>query len=503
VRTLPKAVALAAIAGATAIAIAFTGPATANTSGSNPATWQPWHLTSAQQYRLGPPPSAASATTKRELVELRRLQRQRTPATQRLVQKWLGQPGVLPWTDELLRLIKDYRPRPPFAARVVALFQTGLADATIAAYDSQNAHAKARPAPWKLDPRIKPAVKPDSATTYPPYQAAMAGTAEKILKYLFPAEPTRTFTRLANEATKCLLSAGLAYRSDVKAGRALGHQVAATVIADGEADGSKSTGFSNGPLTGAEYWSPTAPGYEAPTGGPVGKWKPILMSSAGQLRSTIPGPSKYGTPAFMAQLQEVLSVSKTLTPQQKQIADFWDDRPGTFTPAGHWVSIGTQLIKAYKTPGPRAARILAYLGAVEYDAAVAFFEAKYHWWSIRPITAMWRLCDGGGTLCTEAEVQATPGRATYRNKWFSYIATPSFPSYPGGHSTFSGGAGKLLGYFFPKAANSMAVFARQAANSRLYGGIHFDEDNDGGLVLGQAVADLAIKRAGADRAGAG
>lgn len=294
-RTLPKAVALGAIAGTTAIAIAFTGSATATTSGSNPATWQPWHLTSAQQYRLGPPPSAASATTKRELAELRRLQRQRTPATQSLVQKWLGQPGVLPWTDELLRLIKDYRPRPPFAARVLALFQTGLADATIAAYDSQNAHAKARPAPWKLDPRIKPAVKPESATTYPPYQAVMAGAAEKILKYLFPAEPTRTFTRLANETTKCLLSAGLAYRSDVKAGRALGHNVAVTVIADGEADGSKSTGFSNGPLTGEGYWSPTAPGFEAPTGGPVGKWKPILMSSADSYAA--PSPDRRSTAA--------------------------------------------------------------------------------------------------------------------------------------------------------------------------------------------------------------
>lgn len=503
VRSLSKAAALAAIAGATAIAVALTGPATATTSGSNPATWQPWHLSSARQYRLGPPPSATSAVTKRELAELRRLQGRRTKATQRLIQKWLGQPSVLPWTDELLRLIKDYRPRPPFAGRVIALLQTGLGDAMIAAYDSQTAYARARPAPWKLDPRIKPAVKPESTTTYPPYQAAMAGAAEKILKYLFPAEPTRTFTRLANEATKCILSAGVAYRSDVTAGRSLGHKVAASVIAAGEADGSKSTGFSNGPLTGEEYWVPTAPGYEAPTGGPVGKWKPVLMSSAGQLRSKIPGPSKYGSPAFMAQLQKVVSVSQTLTAQQKQIADFWDDRPGTFTPPGHWVSIGTQLIKAYKTPGPQAVRILAHLGAVEYDAAIAFFEAKYYWWAVRPITAVWRLCDGGATLCTEAELTASPNRATYRNTWFSYIATPPFPSYPAGHSTFSGAAGKLLGYFFPKAAKSMTSFARQAADSRLYGGIHYDEDNDDGLVLGRAVADLAIKRARADRVGSG
>lgn len=496
-RRMSVLVALLSVAAVTAQVGAVAEPATAAHMGSDPASWHPWALSSPHQYRLPPPPSASSAITKLELKELLRLQGQRTKPVQRVIQKWNGQPAVLPWTDLMLRLIQDYRPRPPFAARALALFGTGLMDATIAAYDSRSAYAKARPAPWQLDERIEPAVQPESNATYAPHQAAMAGAAEKILEYLFPSEPARTFSRTANEATESLLQAALAYRSDVVAARALGRKVAAATIARGETDGHTATGFSEGPLTGEAYWVTTPPGYESPTGGPVGKWTPLLLSKASQLRAKVPGPSKYGSPAFMAELQLVLRTSDRLTAAQRQIADYWDDRPGTFTPPGHWVSIGTQLIKAYKTPSAAAVRMLAYLGATEYDAAIAVFEAKYHWWSIRPITAIWRLCDGG-KLCTETEVKANPSRAPYRNTWFSYITTPPFPSYPGGHGTFSGAAGKLLGYFFPKAAKSMKTLAEQAANSRLYGGIHFDEDNDDALVLGRAVADLAIKRARAD-----
>jgi len=83
--------------------------------------------------------------------------------------------------------------------------------------------------------------------------------------------------------------------------------------------------------------------------------------------------------------------------------------------------------------------------------------------------------------------------------WFPIIGTPAFPSYPGGHSTFSGGAGRLLTYFFPAAGQELNKLAQEAADSRLYGGIHFDEDNDAGLVLGRSIADLAIARVRSER----
>jgi membrane-associated phospholipid phosphatase len=117
---------------------------------------------------------------------------------------------------------------------------------------------------------------------------------------------------------------------------------------------------------------------------------------------------------------------------------------------------------------------------------------------VRPITAIWRLCDGGQTLCTEAQVVADPGRAPYRNKWYSPITTPSFPSYPSAHATFSGAASTVLASFFPAAADKITAMAAEAAQSRVYGGIHYPEDSRDGLALGKMVGQLAVARAQLD-----
>jgi membrane-associated phospholipid phosphatase len=275
--------------------------------------------------------------------------------------------------------------------------------------------------------------------------------------------------------------------------------VAERVIARAESDGHQGTRLPRERLTGEAFWVPTPPSFEPPSGGPVGTWRPWLMSSPSQLRGVIPGPSPYGSAEFMAELKTVLDVEAGLSEEQKQIATFWDDGPGTLTPAGHWVDIATDLIGASRAGPARASQILAHLAVAEADAAIAVFDAKYYWWSIRPITAIWRLCDGGDRLCSEAELEADAARATQRGQWSSYITTPAFPSYPSGHSTFSGAAARVLSHFFPGASRSLERLARQAASSRLYGGIHFDEDNDDGLALGRALARMAIARAAGRR----
>jgi len=492
VLTTPRLV-LAGLAALLTLAVGSEAPASTQ---SGP---KPWHLSSASQFRLPAPPAASSVTTRAELRELLRLQKRRSPAMRAAITRWNGRSAVIPWTEAALRMIVDHRPRPPFSARALATLETGMYDALLAAKDSRAAYAKqARPSPAVLEPRLQPLLRV-AGSTYAPPEAAIAGAAERILAYLFPNEPVRTFRALADEAVNSRLWAGANYRSDVTRARALGQRVAGQVLERAKVDGSTNTGFSHPALSGEAYWSPTPPAYEPPIGGPVGTWRPWLMSSPGQLRNVIPGPSAYGSQKFLDQLLEVLSVSETLTTEQRQTAFFWDDGPGTFTPAGHWFEIAIDLAKAFKAGKEQTARVFAYLGAVEGDAAIAFFEAKYYWWSIRPLTAMWRLCDSNSRLCTEPEVAANPARAPLRDVWFPIIATPAFPAYPGGHSTFSGGAGRLLTYFFPAAGQELNKLAQEAADSRLYGGIHFDEDNDAGLVLGRAIADLAIARASAER----
>jgi hypothetical protein len=56
----------------------------------------------------------------------------------------------------------------------------------------------------------------------------------------------------------------------------------------------------------------------------------------------------------------------------------------------------------------------------------------------------------------------------------------------------------ILAYLFPRDAAQFAHEAEQAAESRLWSGIHFRTDNETGLALGRAVARLVIERAKQD-----
>jgi membrane-associated phospholipid phosphatase len=76
--------------------------------------------------------------------------------------------------------------------------------------------------------------------------------------------------------------------------------------------------------------------------------------------------------------------------------------------------------------------------------------------------------------------------------WSPYIYTPSFPSYPSGHSTTSSAAATVLARFFPEGAARLAAMAREAGESRIYGGIHFPSDNTAGLALGRRVAAATL-----------
>ena len=491
------------VGGVLAAVLATAGSVGARRASSDPATWKPWHLSSASQFRLPAPPAASSATTKKELAQLLRLQKQRTPKTLAAIKKWNGQLPVLAWTDLLLQAFQSYRPRPPAAAYDLALFYTGLYDTIIAAHDSADAYAgKSRPAPSKLSRALKPVGKPATPTTYAPVEAAMAGAAQVLIPYLFPDAPASLYVKAANEAVGTRLSAGLNYRSDVERARALGQKIAALVIDQAKADGRATNTAPPVPNPGGDdHWSPTPPGFEPPFGTPAGTWRPWLMTSNSQFLHALPGPSKYGSPQYMDQLMQVLNTVNNETQEQRNIAFFWDDGPGTLTPPGHWIGIAEGLIKQYRPSNDQAVRELALLSAAEADAGVAAWNIKYTLWAVRPITAIWRLCDGGQKLCTEAQVRADPSRATYRGKWYSPITTPGFPSYPSAHSAFSGAAASILGYFFPAAADKVSAMAAEAAQSRVYGGIHYPEDSRDGLTLGHLIANLALERAKADGAG--
>jgi membrane-associated phospholipid phosphatase len=174
-------------------------------------------------------------------------------------------------------------------------------------------------------------------------------------------------------------------------------------------------------------------------------------------------------------MREVYDVSKSLTVEQQHVAQFWADGPGTATPAGHWNTIALDLIKKYMVYTSEAAVILGALNTAQADAFIACWDAKFTYWQIRPVTAI------------RQGIDAT---------WSPYLQTPFFPSYVSGHATASAAAAEILAHFFPKDAGWLRDWAKTAARSRLYGGIHTAIENETGLRLGQQVAGATLHRLG-------
>ena len=392
-------------------------------------------------------------------------------------------------------MIRDHRPRPPYAARVLALVHTAMDDAFAAAVDSRRAHQNVRPRPAELEPRLRPVGDTDAATSYAPVQAAVAGAAEEMLSFLFTDRSSSYFARLATQAVRSRLSAGLNFPSDVTRARRLGRVIAARAIGRAQNDGAANAGFAHPRRAGEGFWSPTSPAFsDPPFGGAVGTWMPWVLETPGELMEVVPPPHAYGSEPFLRELNEVVDVQESLTVEQREKAYFWADGPGTSTPAGHWNEIALQLSQDYGLSPARTARLFALLNVAQADAAIATFDMKFYFWSIRPITAIWRLCDDRTRLCEEHVAAADRDRAPFYGSWHPLLETPSFPGYPSGHASFSGAAAEIIGTVIPDAASNVDSLAEEAAMSRLWGGIHFRSDDDAGLELGRAVGRAVIDR---------
>jgi membrane-associated phospholipid phosphatase len=124
--------------------------------------------------------------------------------------------------------------------------------------------------------------------------------------------------------------------------------------------------------------------------------------------------------------------------------------------------------------------VLALLNVAEADAGVASWDTKFAYWVTRPVNAIRDL--------------------GIDRHWTPLINTPFFPAYVSGHATYSGAAGEVLAHLFPADAALWRAKAVEAANSRVYGGIHYPLDGTEGLRIGRKIGDLVVARARADGA---
>lgn len=272
-----------------------------------------------------------------------------------------------------------------------------------------------------------------------------------------------------------------------------GELVGAAMVAYAASDGQMAAYASNFPASylppsGPGLWRPTPPAFQKALQPYWGDVRPFVSSHISGSQPMAPPPfSTDPSSVFYQEAMAVYDAVSSLTPEQRIIAQFWSDDPGlTATPPGHSISILNQLIVREKKDLAFAAEAYARMGMAVHDAFIACWKCKYDYNLLRPVTYIQDHIDPG---------------------FMPILNTPPFPEYTSGHSSQSGACAEVFKGLFgesyaftdythakrtdingaPRSFSNFDQYAREAADSRLYGGIHYPMGNDKGLEMGKFI----------------
>lgn len=230
--------------------------------------------------------------------------------------------------------------------------------------------------------------------------------------------------------------------------------------------------------------------------------RPFLLKDARAFMP--PAPPALDSPEYAKALREVQTYgaidSIERTPEQTMLAKFWSDFSYTSTPPGHWNEVARFLSQEHDLDPLKSAQLFAALNLAMADVAVVCWNAKYSYNFWRPVTAI-----------HHAEEDGNPATHAYA-QWKPLLKTPPHPEYVSGHAAFSGAAATVMNAFFPvgtrfsvtsetvrdvvRTYDSFDACAREIAESRVYGGIHYRFSGENGLALGRTTAQLALQSIG-------
>ncbi len=291
----------------------------------------------------------------------------------------------------------------------------------------------------------------------------------------------------------------------LKRSKAFGDDVAAHILAWAESDNYRETRtFPKYTVEDAPgRWIPTPPAYIDGIEPHWNKIRPFVLASADQFVPPPPTPfSMEEGSQFFEEAVEVYEVGNNLTPEQAEIAAFWDCNPYVMntrghvmfatkkiTPGGHWIGITAIASRVADAGMMRAAEAYALTSIAISDAFISSWDEKYRSSLVRPETVINRHID---------------------EDWIPLLQTPPFPEYTSGHSVIStAGAIALTEVFGDDFAfsdtteveyglpvrefTSFKQASAEAAISRLYGGIHYRPAVEDGVDQGQAVGDFVVQ----------
>lgn len=292
----------------------------------------------------------------------------------------------------------------------------------------------------------------------------------------------------------------------LKASQEYGHQVAQAVVAYARQDGySRLSDFPRyTPTKGNGYWYPTPPSFLAAVEPHFNKLRPFLLDSAAAFKPIPPTPfTTTAGSGFFRQMAEVCQAGRSLTPEQKQIASFWDCNPFAvqdaghlqiglkkMSPGAHWMKIAGTACRQQKASFARTLEAHTVLAITLMDAFICCWDEKYRSNRIRPETVIRRFIDPD---------------------WKPLLQTPPFPEYLSGHSVISSASAEVLTHLFgdnvayidstemafaiqPRRFTSFRQAAQEAGISRFYGGIHFMDSIEEGLKQGSTLGLFIVAK---------
>ncbi len=387
---------------------------------------------------------------------------------------------VATWHDIGAATVATTVPTSATEAEKYAAFPADMATIHLAMYDALVA----------IDPRYRPFLfAPDAPMPGAAADAATAAAAYGVLRALFPnrgASYQPAYERVL---------AALPDTPGKASGLALGAASAAAHVKRRAADGR------NASL--APYAANMAAGRYRGVN-PINRYwpsiKPFTLTNIAQFRP--PPPPALGSAQYAADYNEVKDfggkASTRRTAEQLDSARFHSEPP---------ISYFTRNFGRFARTtddSVAAARLMAAIYANYADAISACLDAKYHYDTWRPLSAI-PLADSDGNPATIAD----PG-------WAPVIATPNHPEYPAAHSCSAGTLGELLRQYYgtdkvtftwdskvtgtTRSYTDTDALAEESKMARIYGGMHFRYSTTAGALLGKQVADWTMRHAFLPRA---
>ncbi|MBK8389501.1 MAG: phosphatase PAP2 family protein [Saprospiraceae bacterium] len=460
-------------------------------------SWKPVLISSGSEIQIDAPSDVNSSAYAEEIANVKLAIKSATESQLENVKYWTNNP-INRWNEIALELIAKYNlipgpnadgtytlpnpsnpdgppafpfAHPPYAVRALAYLSVAQFDALISAWHYKYLYN--RTAPYKKDSEIEFAYKDNDIPAYPSDAAVLANVSKEILSAMFPLEKAYLEQR-AQEHLESILLAGGNVNSDIEAGKKIGSYVAAKALSRAATDGMKSAQTPK-PVSDSIKakamerfgWAwenkelPARPVGLTPLFGKVKMWNVANVEDT----RPIPPPG-INSEELKKDIEVLKDYAANVTTERRRIANYWQDGLGTYTPPGHWNRFAKEFIIQYAMNPLRSARTYAYLNMAMMDGGISCWDAKYYYHYPRPINLI-------------------PG--------FKTIAgTPNFPSYTSGHSVFSSAGAEILAYVFPNEATKVRDWAKEAAISRVYGGIHWTFDATVGTQQGIDVANYTL-----------